>query len=180
MAILAASFLKRDEHEVSHPAPTTVLPEQSAEQVLSPIPDAQASIGSEPFKSATSTTPHDEPAAPDAPISNKLLTARGAEYANPEVAADMGKIALMFRDFRTIEGENPVGTNAEIMKSIMGGNSRGANPGPPEGMSVNGVGELVDQWGTPFFFHALSKDVMEIRSAGPDKRMWTEDDLMSE
>ena len=114
------------------------------------------------------------------PLSNKLPRARLAAAAAPAVAADMEKIGLMLRDFRTFEGENPTGTNAEIMKSLMGDNSRGATLGPPEGMTVNGNGELVDQWGTPFFFHAVSRDVMEIRSAGPDRRMWNDDDLMNE
>ena len=84
----------------------------------------------------------------------------------------------MIRDYRTIAGENPVGTNAEIMKAMMGDNPRGAKIGPPEGMSLNGEGELLDSWGTPIFFHQLSRDLMEIHSAGPDRRIGTEDDLM--
>ncbi len=92
---------------------------------------------------------------------------------------DMDKITLMLRDYRTITGENPVGTNAEIMKSIMGGNPKGAMLGPPKGQSMNGNGELIDRWGTPYFFHQLTKDLMEIHSAGPDQKMWTEDDLIS-
>lgn len=76
-------------------------------------------------------------------------------------------------------GENPVGTNAEIMKSITGANQKGAKLGPPEGMSLNNYGELVDPWGTAFFFHQLSGTQMEIRSAGPDRKMWTGDDVIS-
>ena len=45
-------------------------------------------------------------------------------------------------------------------------------------MRVNARGELVDNWGTPFFFHSLSRTEMEIRSAGPDHKMWTGDDLV--
>jgi len=37
---------------------------------------------------------------------------------------------------------------------------------------------LVDAWGTPYFFHQLAAMEMEIRSAGPDKVMWTADDLV--
>jgi hypothetical protein len=46
-------------------------------------------------------------------------------------------------------------------------------------LRVNGQGQLIDNWGTPFFFHSLSRNEMEIRSAGPDRRMWTTDDLAS-
>ncbi len=105
---------------------------------------------------------------------------RRAGNADPEVAADFDKIALMFRSYHDITGENPVGTNAEIMKSIMGGNPKSAQLGPPEGQTINGQGELTDRWGTPYFFHQLSKDLMEIHSAGPDRRMGTVDDLVSD
>ncbi len=76
-------------------------------------------------------------------------------------------------------GENPVGSNAEIMRAIMGGNSAGASLGPPPGQSLNADGELTDRWGTPYFFHQLSRNSMEIRSAGPDQRLWTADDLIT-
>ena len=83
----------------------------------------------------------------------------------------------MFRDYRSLYGENPVGTNAEIMKALMGGNPKGAQLGPPEGASLNGQGELIDRWGTPYFFHQISKDQMEVISAGPDRKMFTRDDV---
>ncbi len=98
--------------------------------------------------------------------------------ASPEAQAEVEKVGLMLRDFRTLFGENPVGTNAEIMKSIMGGNAKGATLGPPQNMRVNDNGELLDQWGTPIFFHALSRTQMEIRSAGPDGVMWNGDDVL--
>lgn len=96
----------------------------------------------------------------------------------PDNAAmiEIDKVNLMLRDYRSIAGENPVGTNAEILEAVMGKNPRQAKLGPPEGMKLNDKGELLDRWGTPYFFHQLSRDHMEIRSAGPDKVMWTEDD----
>jgi hypothetical protein len=45
---------------------------------------------------------------------------------------------------------------------------------------VNAAGELTDRWGTPFFFHQVSKAQMEVRSAGPDRRMWTADDRQAQ
>ena len=46
-------------------------------------------------------------------------------------------------------------------------------------MRINARGELIDNWGTPFFFHQVSGTEMEIRSAGPDMKMWTADDLVT-
>jgi hypothetical protein len=94
------------------------------------------------------------------------------------VQIQLDQLSLMLRDYRTITGTNPVGTNAEIMRAVMGDNPRGARLGPPEGQSLNGLGELVDRWGTPYFFHQLSGTDMEIRSAGPDRAMWTNDDVV--
>lgn len=92
------------------------------------------------------------------------------------VLVELDQINLMIRDYRTLAGENPVGTNAEIMAALMGKNSKHAQLGPPAGARFNDKGELLDRWGTPYFFHQLSGDHMEIRSAGPDKVMWTQDD----
>lgn len=90
---------------------------------------------------------------------------------------DIETASLMFRDFRTIMGQNPVGTNAEIMKAINGGNPKGARL-MHEGQQLNGNGELVDRWGTPYFFHQMSATNMEITSAGPDKIFGTSDDIV--
>lgn len=121
------------------------------------------------------------PAAPGNPVSGVTpppavpdsQTGLGAE----EAAIDVDKITLSLRDFRTAMGENPVGTNAEIAKALNGGNPKQARL-LPDGQAVNGEGELVDRWGTPYFFHQLSKDHMDIRSAGPDKKMYTADDIV--
>ncbi len=101
-----------------------------------------------------------------------------AVFAPPDQEAmiELDKVGEMLRDYRTLAGENPVGTNAEIMAALMGGNQKQATLGPPEGMKLNEQGELLDRWGTPYFFHQISRDHMEIRSAGPDKILWNEDD----
>ena len=85
---------------------------------------------------------------------------------------------MSLRDYRTLMGENPTGTNAEITKSLNGGNPKQASL-IQEGLLLNANGELIDRWGTPYFFHSLTKDHMQIRSAGPDRQMWTEDDTVA-
>ncbi|MES2440712.1 MAG: hypothetical protein V4584_16720 [Verrucomicrobiota bacterium] len=105
---------------------------------------------------------------------------RKAADSDPEITADFDQVSLMFRAYRALTGENPIGNNAEIMKALNGGNPKGAQLGPPDGRGLNEKGELTDRWGTPYFFHALTKDLMEIRSAGPDQRMWNEDDLIGD
>jgi hypothetical protein len=82
------------------------------------------------------------------------------------------------RQYGSTLGGNPVGTNPEITSALQGDNPNKINFLKEDGNRVNSAGELVDFWGTPYFFHQLSGIEMEIRSAGPDKKMWTEDDLV--
>jgi hypothetical protein len=88
-------------------------------------------------------------------------------------------VRTTIRQYGFLFGGNPVGTNPEITSAL-----NGANPKHVKflridaGLQVNEKGELVDPWGTPYFFHQLSRTQMEIRSAGPDRVMWTGDDLV--
>ena len=47
----------------------------------------------------------------------------------------------------------------------------------PDHPAINRTtGELLDRYGTPYFFHAESGTRMTITSAGPDKKLHTSDD----
>lgn len=94
-----------------------------------------------------------------------------------DVAIELDAVQLAIRDFRTVLGANPVGTNAEITRAMLGDNLKQVKIPIPQGSQLNAKGELSDRWGTPYFFHQVSHDIMEIRSAGPDRIMWTDDDL---
>lgn len=84
-----------------------------------------------------------------------------------------------FRQYAARFGGNPVGTNPEITAALNGDNSKQVQfLNSEDGLRVDENGELVDSWGTPFFFHQLSAKEMEIHSAGPDHIMWTDDDLV--
>ena len=114
-------------------------------------------------------------------IATAALPAAPPPVPVPETTglAELDGVLGMLRDYRTRMGENPVGSNAEIMRAVMGGNPVNANLGPPAGQTLNDAGELIDPWGSPFFFHQVSAKSMEIRSAGPDRKLWSTDDLTS-
>jgi hypothetical protein len=116
--------------------------------------------------------PPGEP-APVAPLG----TAQGLGGTPEEIAADLDRISLSLRDFRTVMVENPVGNNAEITRALMGENAKGARLAPPDAR-VDADGRMIDRWGTPYFFHQISATSMEIHSAGPDRKMGTEDDIV--
>lgn len=103
--------------------------------------------------------------------------AEAVEAMPPVTVMENYRAAL--RSYAARFGGNPVGDNAEITAALRGGNRRGATfLTGADGLRVNAAGEAVDVWGTPWFFHQLSRTEMEIRSAGPDRRMWTGDDLV--
>ncbi|BDS05117.1 hypothetical protein NT6N_01570 [Oceaniferula spumae] len=90
---------------------------------------------------------------------------------------DLSLIQSMLGFHRRALGGNPVGLNDEITAALTGKNVKGAVSLPPTHPAISDKGELLDRWGTPYRFHAYSAKVMEIHSAGPDKKFFTSDDL---
>ena len=152
--------------------PATPAPDFSA------TPAAAAPGLSYPPTTGLSPRPSVAPPRPG-PAAFSAAASRRPEPTPPNPQTEVDKVHHMITDYHTAMGENPVGTNAEIMREVMGANPRQATLGPPEGQTLNDKGELVDQWGTPYFFHQLSRDAMEIHSAGPDKIMGTADDIVT-
>jgi hypothetical protein len=91
----------------------------------------------------------------------------------------LDKTRVIIHNYHATFGENPVGTNPEIAAALHGKNPKQINFLEDSGLRLNGKGEIIDGYGTPFFFHQISAHEMEIHSAGPDKVMWTPDDLVT-
>ena len=73
---------------------------------------------------------------------------------------------------------NPIGGNADLAAAL-----RGENPNRtvfvPLGHAIfSPEGLLLDRWGTPVIVHPEGWRRIELRSAGPDKTPYTEDDLI--
>jgi hypothetical protein len=114
-------------------------------------------------------SPAGAPAGPASPL----------QFTNFAPATVVENVRRAIRQYGAMFGGNPVGTNPEITAALAGDNPRHINfLDAAAGMRVNENGETVDPWGTPFFFHQLSGTEMEIRSAGPDRTLWTYDDLV--
>jgi hypothetical protein len=116
------------------------------------------------------------PAAPAAPTPPPPPAASPAEIQRALDAID--HLGFTFRDHAAALGGNPVGTNAEITAALLGDNAKQLKLPLPEGSTLNSAGELCDPWGSPWFFHQLSGTRMEIRSAGPDRKLYSADDLL--
>jgi hypothetical protein len=106
------------------------------------------------------------------PLAAELNAPSGTIRRDLEVLNDL------FVNFQTnFHTGNPVGENAEITAALTGANPLHFAFVPKNHPAINAAGELCDRWGTPFRFHQLSGTQMEIRSAGPDKKFGTPDDI---
>ena len=109
------------------------------------------------------------------PIADDVSTLNSADTTADD---DLATIELLFTEFRKHQGGNPIGENDEITAALLGGNPKHLSYLPGKGPHLNASGQLIDRWGTPYFFHQLSGSQTEIRSAGPDKEMNTADDVV--
>jgi hypothetical protein len=71
----------------------------------------------------------------------------------------------------------PLSANEDWADLFRGKNAAHEEFLPAQHLALSDKGQLVDRWQTPLFFHALGGGRYEIRSAGPDKAMWTADDI---
>jgi len=71
----------------------------------------------------------------------------------------------------------PLSANEDWADLFRGKNAAREEFIPAGHIALNAQGQLIDRWKSPLFFHALGGGRYEIRSAGPDKKLWTDDDL---
>jgi hypothetical protein len=74
-------------------------------------------------------------------------------------------------------GNQPLSANEDWAALLRGQNAARERFLPENHPALDAQGRLVDRWGAPLFFHALGGGRYELRSAGPDKKLWTEDDI---
>lgn len=127
-----------------------------------------AAVASQP-RAASDTSPN---------FAGRILAAYGD--ASRPAEEDLHAMARTLDNFALlVKGDNPLplGANEEIAAALRGRNRAGLRALPDTHRAFDAFGRLTDRWGTPLYFHAQSRDRLEIRSAGPDRQMWTADDL---
>jgi hypothetical protein len=110
-------------------------------------------------------------------VQERSQLADGLNSPAGDVHSDLRLVNAIFLAYRgALRSGDPVGENSEITAALRGRNRLGFAFIPVDCPAINAKGELCDRWGTPYFFHQLSGEAMEIRSAGPDRKLWTADD----
>lgn len=112
------------------------------------------------------------------PVGTRLLEGYGDPARSPE--RDLAAMALVMENFLLLNkaaAARPLSANEEwaaALRGLDGRSERFLQDGDPV---LNQRGQLVDRWGAPLFFHAVGGGRWDVRSAGPDRTMWTADDL---
>ena len=72
----------------------------------------------------------------------------------------------------------PIGNDSDLARVLIGNNPMKLVVLPPNHSALGADGRLRDRFGTPYFIHPRGHLAFEIRSAGPDRKMFTDDDLV--
>ena len=119
---------------------------------------------------------------PEPPRTEVLGDQMLAEYASNETTGKsdlrmMGRfvdsVFLLVKKRDTRE----YGTNEDLAEFLQGRNADLTRYLAADSPALNEAGQLIDRWGSPLIVHPVSTKVMEIRSAGPDQKAYTDDDL---
>ena len=72
----------------------------------------------------------------------------------------------------------PIGDDADLARVLKGANPLRLVVVPATHPVFSADGRMRDRWGTPYHLHAKGRGAYEVRSAGPDKRLFTPDDVV--
>jgi hypothetical protein len=116
------------------------------------------------------------PPSPEVPGAEIL---KNYALASTRPEDDLHAMAHVFANFRLLaKGDSfRLGANEEFAAALLGKNTAKEVFLSAPHACLNAKGQIIDRWGTALFFHVRDRDRVDIRSAGPDREMWTADDL---
>ncbi|MDZ4288314.1 MAG: hypothetical protein U0984_10160 [Prosthecobacter sp.] len=125
---------------------------------------------------------------PSPSVSQAELASRGSPLAGqlnaPDAPPDQDVVVLrdLIRQYLSALQRRPgppIGDDADLVRALSGRNPLKLTVIPGNHPAINAEGRLLDRWGTPYLIHARSSQSYEVRSAGPDKRLFTADDFVA-
>ena len=104
------------------------------------------------------------------------------DYAteNTTLKEDMELLRRLNFSFVTLvkdHAQTPIGCNRDLADALKGKNAYKQRFLPDAHSALNDQGQIIDRYNTPVHIHVKSAGSYEVRSAGPDKKLWTEDDI---
>jgi len=128
--------------------------------------------------SATPATPSASPVTRTNFLGETIL--RGYAETNLPPENDLTLITRLMENSLLLlkaAANRPLSANEDWADLLRGKNAAHEEFLPAIHVALNAKGQLVDRWQTPLFFHALGGGRFELRSAGPDRKLWTADDI---
>lgn len=74
----------------------------------------------------------------------------------------------------------PIGDDSDLARALQGRNPLRLIVVPATHPIFSTDGRMRDRFGTPYHLHPRSRHGIDIRSAGPDRKLFTEDDVVSQ
>lgn len=147
----------------------------------SKLRQAAAERGREAVAPARPPEPGDPRPAPAAPVPTAMdphLRDLGLSLNSPdhEPQQDLEILDELLGLHQRALGAHPSGDNSDIAAALVGAGPEGVFL--PRSAAALRDGQLIDRWGSPYWFHPVSANLTEIRSAGPDRQLFTGDDLV--
>lgn len=130
---------------------------------------------------AVAARPVDPPVSPASPAAAadsagaRLLAADGSP--REDLAALLDLVDTLLQTVPVMQ-RPPLGFDTDLARALADPDLMGEAALPANHPALR-AGRLVDRWGSPWLVHPLSSDVIQLRSAGPDRRLFTADDLVA-
>lgn len=125
--------------------------------------------------------PAPAPGASANPLTMGSPLAAELNVPNGDAERDVQALHGMIRQYlRILHGKQgpPIGDDMDLAHALTGHNPMKAVLIPPGNQALSPDGHLRDRWGTPYFIHPIGYGAYEVRSAGPDRKMFTSDDVV--
>jgi hypothetical protein len=153
----------------THPSPREAQLRATAVSVNAPVIPSQSAITVSNPISASKPTPL---------LGESIL--RGYATAGSTPQNDLTLMSRLMDNYTLLvkaSAQLPMSANEDWAAAFRGKNPAHERFLPDNHVALNTESQVVDRWQTPLFFHALGGHRFELRSAGPDKKLWTEDDI---
>ena len=158
--------------------PSSPAPQAESHAAQSPPAARNSTSSALSFKpKATEDDPSDAPQEDVSPLAPELNSDRFPAQHDVDV------LHTLLRQYLRRLGRRealPIGNDSDLAKVLGGQNPMKYATLPANHPAFAPDGRLRDRWGTPYFVHPVAPGSFEIRSAGPDRKLFTSDDLIAD
>ena len=174
--IIGTVLVLTNQKDSSAPIPTvkkSIVHDGIAKQSVAANAQTTAAV---PTSVARAVDDNDDSVIVGSPIAAKL----NAADSSPQQDVDtLHELVLQYLHNMRHPNALPIGDSIDLARALTGHNPMHFVVIPPQHPAISSDGRLLDRWGTSYFVHPVGGGVIDIHSAGPDKKLFTVDDLIA-